>query len=256
METLAGKLFIEKRTEINFRNLADEVQQAFSRKILSRMDIEYFDALVRTSGFLYRDAVGNFSFMHRSFLEYFFAKTLQKRIKAGDLLIVEDQGDSAIGSFNLDFAFDLEPTGRWRKEAEERSNRAIEAVKTRLQTDFDSAYPISEGIVELLGSALVRQSSDAQITELINRFLRKREAFREDERALAKAASRMRGESGGGQEDIPGLGKAMERVTMIGGGGRVYYTVENYSFALFLKKTQLKSRWALVLGYSESWRHT
>ena len=93
MEDLASKLFLEKRTQINFRDLAEEIQHAFSRKILSRMDVEYFDALVRTSGFLFRDASGNFSFMHRSFLEYVFAKTLQKRIEAGQLLVVEDETD-------------------------------------------------------------------------------------------------------------------------------------------------------------------
>lgn len=170
--------------------------------------------------------------------------------------MVEDETASMIGLFNLDFVFDLDQTDKLRQRAEERAHSAIQAINERLQWTFDAAYPLSEGIMELLGSALVRRSSDAHIAELINRFLKKREAFREDERALAKAAARMRGESESGESEIPGLRRAMGRVSMIGGGGRIYYTVENYSFALFVESAQLRSSWVLVLGYSESWRHT
>jgi hypothetical protein len=59
-------------TEIHFTNLPKYIRQKFPGLKTFR-ELDYFEADVRTCTFLVRDPLGNYSFVHRSFCEYFAA---------------------------------------------------------------------------------------------------------------------------------------------------------------------------------------
>ncbi len=68
--------------------------------------------------------------------------------------------------------------------------------------------------------------------------------------------SHLRGENDLSPQDHSRLGDAFRRVTMIGGEGRVYYTVEHFRFFLLIDKNNLDNKWVFVLSYFTSWMHT
>ncbi len=66
-----------------YEDLRTHITQQFESKILSRIDAEEWEGKVRTSLFLHRDVEGRYSFMHKSFLEYFVARRYVRTILAG-----------------------------------------------------------------------------------------------------------------------------------------------------------------------------
>lgn len=72
MEQLAIFFQMNGITEIHFSKLPRFIRQKFPGLSTFR-ELDYFEADVRTCTFLIRDPVGNYSFVHRSFCEYFAA---------------------------------------------------------------------------------------------------------------------------------------------------------------------------------------
>jgi len=250
MENLATTMFFNEVLSIHYSDLSNEIRESFFEEILSRMDIEYFDNLIRTSGFLFRDTEGNFSFMHRSFLEYFFGRVLQKRINDDFLILASDTelGEDALYNFSQ---FWLDPD-----ESNQKKHQVIESVSAKLNRIYDQSYSLSDGIVELLVSALNHKYSGHIVTERISQFASKREQFREDERTLHRQAEKIRGFGDSEDNSDTNIERAFRRVMMIGGQGRIYYTVEHYSFSLYVNSKEPHQPWVLALGYDESWIHT
>lgn len=216
MKSLATQMFLSEQLEINFDDLTSQVRARFEREILSSVDLERFDELIRTSTFISRDADGNFSFMHRSFMEYFFAEVLSDRIRQGSLKLAPGVGDSPAGY-------------------------ALRSDPTRV---------LGEGIVELLGGALNYKHPGHAITEEVSRFIREREEFREKERRVNRIANAMRGGPPAGDEDREG---PLPNISMIGGGGRIYYDVEHREFLLVAEG---EDDWTLKFNRWTTWIHT
>jgi len=79
MESLALDLFSKDKATISFENLKKMIETKFGAKIESEA-AACIDYDVRTCSFLHRDSWGNYSFMHRSFLEFFIAKKIAREI--------------------------------------------------------------------------------------------------------------------------------------------------------------------------------
>ena len=43
---------------------------------------------------------------------------------------------------------------------------------------------------------------------------------------------------------------------MVGGEGRIYYTVDHYSFSLLVNSEDINGEWVFLLGKWQDWRHT
>jgi hypothetical protein len=80
LESIAFEMFkkLGDNHSIHHRNLQNHVMEHFKTKILSVVDLEAWDGMVRTSLFLNRDGDGNYAFMHRSFMEFFVADKIFK----------------------------------------------------------------------------------------------------------------------------------------------------------------------------------
>jgi len=76
---LAYLMFKENIEQVHFSQLSAPVKQYFRHRIQSHTDLDYFDNDVRTCSFLNRDAVGNYRFIHKSFMEYFVARRIKLR---------------------------------------------------------------------------------------------------------------------------------------------------------------------------------
>ncbi len=82
MKELALHFLFNSISEIWFRDLPKHIKQKFPGLRTFR-DLDYFEADIRTCTFLVRDPRGYYSFVHRSFAEYFAAKCILDHLLAG-----------------------------------------------------------------------------------------------------------------------------------------------------------------------------
>jgi RNA polymerase sigma factor (sigma-70 family) len=116
VKALAVKLFVENRPSCNYKDFTDVVKQCLTR-IQSEVDnrfevddaiqLDYLGSDIQTCTFLVRDKQGNYSFRHKSFMEFFVAQELAEEIiresfqyLEGSILPVE------IREFLIDFLSD------------------------------------------------------------------------------------------------------------------------------------------------------
>jgi hypothetical protein len=241
MKSLAVHMFLNDLVEINFRDLAEEVRRQFHSRILASIDLDRFDSLIRTSSFISRDAQGNFFFMHRSFMEYFFALALQDGIREGKLKLIRNNNVPELYFMSLSY------------EDRARRDRAAKALREKLKVRADKVYALTDGIVELLESSLNQHFPDHQVTNDVHAFAADRIRFREQQRKLDKIAHALRGRGVVERNDWDDV---VERVTMVGGEGRIYYTVDHYSFNLLVNSEDINGEWVFLLGKWQDWRHT
>lgn len=83
MKELALNFQIERRTAIHFRDLPRHIRQKFPGLRTFR-ELDYFEADVRTCTFLVRDKTGHYSFVHRSFCEFFAAQAILEHLLSGE----------------------------------------------------------------------------------------------------------------------------------------------------------------------------
>ena len=65
-------------SEIHYKDLRKRISKSLSDRIFSYYELDDFDSKIRTCTFLHRDDEGNYSFMHKSFMEYFVAMGIQE----------------------------------------------------------------------------------------------------------------------------------------------------------------------------------
>ncbi|MCP5107085.1 MAG: NACHT domain-containing protein [bacterium] len=80
VEALALKLWKEGKTSIHYRQLTAILKNYLKGQIKTVRDLEIADSEVRTASFLVRDAEGNYSFVHKSFEEFFIARKIKKEL--------------------------------------------------------------------------------------------------------------------------------------------------------------------------------
>ncbi|HYO13707.1 MAG TPA: pentapeptide repeat-containing protein [Thermoanaerobaculia bacterium] len=84
VESLARLIWDSPENRVHYTVLADRVVDLFKDRPLTGYDKEQIDYEVRTALFLHRDAEGYYSFIHRSFLEFFIARTIRAGLAAGE----------------------------------------------------------------------------------------------------------------------------------------------------------------------------
>lgn len=78
-ENLAYSLFASNNSDIHFSKLPNEIKEHF-RDLTKINDIDYFSHDIQSCSFLSTDGNGNFSFIHKSFMEYFVAKKIVQKL--------------------------------------------------------------------------------------------------------------------------------------------------------------------------------
>lgn len=77
---IAYKMFREDTLSIHFTKMPDEIREYFPD--LHQMDeIDYFSHDIQSCSFMNTDGDGNFKFIHKSFMEYFVACYMMKKLK-------------------------------------------------------------------------------------------------------------------------------------------------------------------------------
>jgi WD40 repeat protein len=84
VEYLARLVWDSPENRVHYSLLFEKATEFFKDKPLTIYDKERVDYEVRTALFLHRDAEGYYSFIHRSFLEFFIARTVRAGLAAGD----------------------------------------------------------------------------------------------------------------------------------------------------------------------------
>jgi uncharacterized protein YjbI with pentapeptide repeats len=78
-QELAWKMFITNQLSIHFKRLPKEIISYFKIDPNS-LDVDHFSHDVQSCSFLNRDSLGNYKFIHKSFMEYFSAFRLYKSL--------------------------------------------------------------------------------------------------------------------------------------------------------------------------------
>jgi uncharacterized protein YjbI with pentapeptide repeats len=84
VEHLACRLWNEPEQSVHHTRLTDAATAFFEDRPLNPLEKEQVDYEVRTALFLHRDDDGNYRFIHRSFLEFFVARTLRAGLTNAD----------------------------------------------------------------------------------------------------------------------------------------------------------------------------
>lgn len=84
VEHLACLIWNSPENRVHYSDLANKAAEFFQNRPLTIIEKERIDYEVRTALFLHRDAEGYYSFIHRSFLEFFIARTLRDGLSKGD----------------------------------------------------------------------------------------------------------------------------------------------------------------------------
>jgi WD40 repeat protein len=84
VEYLARLIWDSPENRVHYDLLFEKAAEFFKDRPLTVYDRERVDYEVRTALFLHRDAEGYYSFIHRSFLEFFIARTIRAGLAAGD----------------------------------------------------------------------------------------------------------------------------------------------------------------------------
>lgn len=80
MEELAVEIFSENLESIPYPEIRRLIETRFRAKPTAEAS-DYFDYDIRTCSFFSRDREGNYSFMHRSFMEFFIAKKIVRELR-------------------------------------------------------------------------------------------------------------------------------------------------------------------------------
>jgi len=98
VKELAVKLFIENRPSCNYRDFTDMIRECLNRvqsegdkrfEADDAVQLDYLGSDIQTCTFLIRDKQGNYSFRHKSFMEFFVAQELAEEIKRGSFRYLE-----------------------------------------------------------------------------------------------------------------------------------------------------------------------
>lgn len=87
VEEIAERIWERNTDRLHYSQLGDILKDYLKdkRPTITATDIEYASSEVRTASFLTRDNDGNYGFAHRSFLEYFLARKIARKLKHRDI---------------------------------------------------------------------------------------------------------------------------------------------------------------------------
>jgi RNA polymerase sigma factor (sigma-70 family) len=85
LTTLARCLWTEDVTAIHYTRLFELVRQELGAQIQNPQQLMEIDSEVRTATFLTRDQSGNYGFAHKSYAEFFVARSVAGKLAEGDL---------------------------------------------------------------------------------------------------------------------------------------------------------------------------
>lgn len=104
MEDLAMKMWFSETQSIHYLDLREHIRTYFP-KIVTIEDLDYFDHDTRTCSFLSRDTVGNYYFIHKSFMEFFVANRIYNNLinNSNDSRFCEKEFSPEISSFVAQF---------------------------------------------------------------------------------------------------------------------------------------------------------
>ena len=152
---IAYKLFNNNLLYLHYSEFPKEIKEYF--KDLSKMDeIDYFSHDIQSCSFMNSDGMGNFKFIHKSFMEYFVAcyvadglrKIVREKVDIGEVLSVRGIS-SEIAMFINDI---LEENNNLHKQVvtvlEENINYRNEAVKQNIVTILSKMKYNMKGIIE------------------------------------------------------------------------------------------------------------
>lgn len=83
-QNLAWYFFTEDKYEIHYAELPQFILAQFPDEISIKYKREFLEYDVQTTTFLHRDDAGNYSFTHKSFLEFFVASYIFKQLNEGN----------------------------------------------------------------------------------------------------------------------------------------------------------------------------
>lgn len=152
---IAYKLFNNDLLYLHYSEFPKEIKEYF--KDLSKMDeIDYFSHDIQSCSFMNSDGMGNFKFIHKSFMEYFVAcyvadglrKIVREKVDIGEVLSVRGIS-SEIAMFINDI---LEENNNLHKQVvtvlEENINYRNEVVKQNIVTILSKMKYNMKGIIE------------------------------------------------------------------------------------------------------------
>jgi len=83
MEKIAFQLFCQAKSYLSLDDIKVIIESEFGIK--PETDVaKYFDYDIRNCSFFHRDSIGNYEFMHKSFLEFFVAKKIARGLNFGN----------------------------------------------------------------------------------------------------------------------------------------------------------------------------
>jgi len=108
VEDLACFLWNSDEQKVHYTTLAERSLAFYGDRAMTVIEKEQVDYEVRTALFLHRDPTGHYSFIHRSFLELFVARTIRQGVRNGDRRCFD------LRPLTREVAFFLE---QWQEEA-------------------------------------------------------------------------------------------------------------------------------------------
>ena len=126
LERMACELWSRPRNQIHYTDLA--VLLHHEGGLARSLDSERVDLELRTASFLVRSADGYYRFSHRSFLEFFFARSLFRALQEGHFAIVLTSG--RINPEATTFLLDL------TESAQGSADKLTEAIRTILASSY------------------------------------------------------------------------------------------------------------------------
>ncbi len=88
-KNLAWHFFTDSIYVIHWSELPDFILLQFPEEKMNKQELEFLAYDIQTSTFLHRDDAGNYSFIHKSFLEFFTAYYILTQIKEGNNTVIE-----------------------------------------------------------------------------------------------------------------------------------------------------------------------
>ena len=121
VEYLARLIWESPEAKVHYEVLAEKAIEFFKDRPLTALEKERIDYEVRTALFLNRDAGGYYSFIHRSFLEFFLARTLRRGLQNDDASVLDLRRLTKEVAFFLEFALEAMQFPRTLKSVLEKA---------------------------------------------------------------------------------------------------------------------------------------
>lgn len=140
---------------VHWSDLPKFIREYLRSKVTSYDDLDVFSSDVRTSNFLVRDESGRYSFVHKSFMEYFVAEHFLESIRGGTRNGLDDLKAPTRYPVIWEFLLELlraDDVDALRKDAFTVDKASVSELASNRQSDSRKQYtsPTSMGNMSLL----------------------------------------------------------------------------------------------------------